>query len=133
MTKSDERHAEEPTEQDLPSGATAGVKQSPRLGRRLDTWGWVAMVLGAVLYGGGVSLDGDAGPWWADVVTLVAGLGLVVFGLSAVLRGRRHLHRVLPDLRSVPAGEPMVLFLRTFSDDLGFAKTVASGPGRWLM
>ena len=133
---------------------TAGTQQSPRRGRRFDTWGWFALVLGSVLLGAVLlkrtpveNLNGTPlspmilavnllrlplfglGEVWGAVIGLV----LVVFGLRAVSRGRRHLQQVLPDLKSVPHGERVVLFLRSFSADSGFARTRASRVGRWMV
>ncbi|MER7078586.1 hypothetical protein SAMN02982929_02332 [Saccharopolyspora kobensis] len=54
---------------------------------------------------------------------VVLGLALIGFGLWAVLRGRRHLAPVLPSLRALPPDERIVLFLRSFSDDRGLART----------
>ena len=68
-----------------------------------------------------------------EVWGAVVGLVLVVVGLRAVSRGRRHLQQVLPDLKSVPHGERVVLFLRSFSDDSGFGRTPASRVGRWVV
>lgn len=109
----------------------ATIKQSPRLGRRLDTWGWVALLVAAAALGGGV--DTSEGLAWADAIWFVAGLSAMLFGLWAVLHGRRHLSWVLPDLDAAPKGEGVVLFLRSFSEERGFARKVTSRPLRWLI
>ena len=130
-----------PAEHAPPAG---GVEQSPRLGRRLEAWGWFALVLGWVCFvsapGGLLVKVADAGGgiggpvfWSAFVFVLVAGLVLVVPGSWAVRRGRRHLQRVLPDLRTDLPGERIVLFLRAFSDDAQFARSAGSRLLRWLL
>ena len=122
-----------PAERDRESRSAAAIEQSPRLGRRLDTWGWLALFAGAALLGIDVGGNSGDGLGWAGVAQLVVGLVVMLLGLSAVLRGRRHRSVVLPDLGGVPEGEGAVLFLRAFSDERGFARTAASRPLRWVM
>ena len=146
--------ADAPAERTRAPRPAAAIGQSPRRGRTFDTMGWFALVLGSVLLGAVLlkltpieKLNGTPlspmiiavnllrlplfglGEVWGAVVGLV----LVVVGLRAVSRGRRHLQQVLPDLKSVPHGERVVLFLRSFSDDSGFGRTQASRVGRWVV
>lgn len=122
-----------PAERDRESRSAAAIEQSPRFGRRLDTWGWLALFGGAALVGVDIGGNSGEGLGWAGVAQLVVGLVVMLFGLWAVLRGRRHRSVVLPDLGAVPEGEGAVLFLRAFSDERGFARTAASRPLRWLL
>ena len=146
--------ADPPAERDRGPRPAAEIQQSVRRGRSLDSWGRFGLVLGSVLLGAVllvmmpveilsgtplsvlvIVVNSVRIPlFWVDETWgAVTGLVLVLFGLWAVSRGRRHLHRVLPDLRSVPAGDQVVLFLRSFSADTGFARTQASRVGRWVM
>lgn len=86
----DEQCGDRPGEQE-PRRA-AKIEQSPRRGRRLDTWGWVALLLGAVLFAGNGTL-GVQTRWEAGLQ--LVGLLLMLSGLWAVLRGRRHLQPIL--------------------------------------
>lgn len=128
MIEPDEQCGDRPGEQE--ARGAAKIEQSPRRGRKLDTWGWGALLAGAVLFVG----DGTLGvqTWW-EVSLLLVGFVLMLSGLWAVLRGRRHLQPVLEGLRSVQDDERIVLFLRAFSDDVQFARTPASYPARWLV
>lgn len=58
----------------------------------------------------------------------LASLTLVVAGVRMVVLGQQHTAPVLPRLRELPAHEPVVLFLRAFSDDTKFARV---GALRW--
>lgn len=138
---SDEPVEQAPTEHVAPAG---DVAKSPRWGRRLEAWGWFALVLGWVLVLGapggllGKVADtegGIGGPvfWTGFVFAVIAGLVLVVLGSWAVRRGRRHLQRVLPALSTDLPAERIVLFLRAFSDDAQFARTAGSRLLRWLL
>ncbi|MFF5718492.1 hypothetical protein [Streptomyces buecherae] len=60
---------------------------------------------------------------------MLVALALVVWGVWAVLRGRQHTVEVLPSLRGLPASEPVVLFLRAFTDDAGLSRVAAL---RWF-
>lgn len=141
MVNSDDFVHQPPVEHAPPTG---GIEQSPRLGRRLEAWGWFTLALGwAFVLGAAVLLlgevtgieDGSGGSffWTVFVFLLIAGLVLLVPGSWAVRRGRRHLQRVLPDLRTDLPGERIVLFLRAFSDDAEFARSAASRYLRWLL
>lgn len=157
MIESDEPDASDETGGDRSgeqeSREAARIKQSPGRGRKLDSWGWYALVLGSMLVAS--VLSGVAGEhlngtpliivillvevvswplhWVSEIPRAVAGLVLVMVGLWAVSRGRRHLQQVVRDLRSLPDDERVVLFLRAFSDDAQFARTPASYPARWLV
>lgn len=135
MTRSDVRDGQRPASE---------MQQSSRWGRRLEAWGWFALVLGWALVLGALAgivqqvpepEDGIGGPvfWTVFFFAVIAGLVLLVPGSWAVRRGRRHLQRVLPDLRTDLPGERIVLFLRAFSDDAEFARSAASRFLRWLL
>ncbi len=153
MTKSDEFPEEcpavqVPAEQDAAAQPAAGGEQSLPIGRQLETWGRFALVLGSAIFGlvlllaallvvdfargVRVGLDALVGSAVSYVVLSLPPLGMMASGVWAVSRGRRHLNRVLPDLHSVPADERIVLFLRDFADDRGFARAAAFRPLRWI-
>ncbi|MFD4996208.1 hypothetical protein [Streptomyces buecherae] len=82
------------------------------------------MTLSAVCLG---ALPGVTG--WRALVQVSVAFALVVWGVWAVLRGRQHTVAVLPSLRGLPANQPVVLFLRAFTDDAGLSRVAAL---RWL-
>lgn len=138
MTKSDENADQSPTGYVLRPGDE--IEQSPQRGRGLFTVGRSMLVLGAlaqlgsVLFLAGSYSAGRAVEpllWIRVTVAMVVGISLVAIGRWAVLRGTRHLHPVLSNLRAESDGDRFVLFLRAFSDDSGFAWT-ASRLHRWL-
>ncbi|MBB4906263.1 hypothetical protein [Actinophytocola algeriensis] len=86
--------------------------------------GWFAVTLGSVCLGFHV----EGAPALAQWTQRGTGLIIVVAGVWAVLRGRRHLTQVLTDLRLLFAYERIVLFLRAFSDDKGFSRVNAQRP-----
>lgn len=134
-----------PPRPNRPPRKAAVIEQSPLRGRRLSTIGWVTLTLGSGCLGvdsgnrakystsagegagystsGWQRVDYSMSTW--DWVLLVAGVVLVVAGVWAVLRGRRHLTPVLTSLQDVPADEQTVLFLRAFTDDTGFSRVAA--------
>lgn len=103
----------------------AVIEQLPHRGGRLSTFGWIALTLGS----GCLGLRYGAGPAGAAWGWLAAGAVLVVAGVWAVLRGRRHLTPVLTSLRGLSADERIVVFLRSFKDDKGFSRVAAR---RWF-
>ncbi|TQM84940.1 hypothetical protein FHX81_7406 [Saccharothrix saharensis] len=96
------------------------VRQSPARAVLLRVFGWPAFVLGLVLL---VVAQGGAGsgpyPALRPVLCGVGGVALLALGRRAVVRGRRHAVEVLPSLDGL-SGD-VVLFLRSFVDDEGFA------------
>ncbi|MDA3642488.1 hypothetical protein LZ318_21310 [Saccharopolyspora indica] len=94
------------------------IEQSRTTGRRLESFGWFALLMGVLS-----PTFTSVGPDWLQVAGGVLGLALIGTGLWAVLRGRRHLAPVLPSLRALAPDERIVLFLRSFSDDRGLART----------
>lgn len=111
-----------------PPRPPAVLEQSPRQGRRLGTVGWLAITLSSVLFG----FSSESAPVWEHWAQWGAGLVLVVAGVWAVLRGRRHLTQVLTSPKLLPADERIVLFLRGFSDDKGFSRVNARRVRRVL-
>lgn len=89
--------------------------------------------MGAALFGSVSGGDTSEGSTWTETVQTIVGLVSMLFGLWAVLRARRHLSWVLPDLDAARRNEGVVLFLRAFSDERGFARKVTSRPLRWLV
>lgn len=122
-----------PAERDGEARPAADIRQSPRLGRRLDRWGWVALLVGAALFGTDSSGGTSEELTFPDMVLNVIAVAFSVVGLWSVLRGRRHLSWVLPDLEAASRDEGVVLFLRAFSDEREFARKVTSRPLRWLI
>ncbi|MFJ6675046.1 hypothetical protein ACIQMJ_28420 [Actinosynnema sp. NPDC091369] len=106
-------------DQPAPRPATR-VRQSPARALLLRLFGWPAFALGLVLL---VVAQGGAGsgpyPALRPVLCGVGGVALLAFGRRAVVRGRRHAVAVLPSLDGL-SGD-VVLFLRSFVDDEGFA------------
>ncbi|QUQ64292.1 hypothetical protein [Kutzneria sp. CA-103260] len=112
------------------------VRQSAARGRVLRLVGWPTAVLGLLILLADQSRAGqDHLPWFDQTAAsparaLVYGaLGWILlgFGRTAARAGRRHLARVLTGLDDLPEDQRIVLFLRSFSDDEGFAHQ-QSGP-----
>lgn len=118
-----------PAEREGETRPAADIRQSPRLGRRLDRWGWVALLVGAALFDTDSSGGTSEELTFPDVVLSVIAVAFLVVVLWSVLRGRRHLSWVLPDLEAASRDEGVV----AFSDERGFARKVTSRPLRWLI
>ncbi|MBQ6641690.1 MAG: hypothetical protein IJH84_11745 [Saccharopolyspora sp.] len=101
-----------------PSQSPAALERSLQRGRRLDRWGSVAVLAGAVC----LLADFQHDSIWLGALEFVVGFALVGVGVWALVRGRRHLTPVVPGLRFLPADARVVLYLRSFSDDRGFAR-----------
>lgn len=112
-----------------PLRPVARIEQSPRRGRWLSIFGWLAVTLGGV----GVAASNNVPEGTPTSLLVVATLFLIVIGTWAVIRGRRHLTSVLPGLGYLPPGERIVLFLRAFSDDAGFSRVPAFRSARPLL
>ncbi|MEV0677748.1 hypothetical protein AB0I60_14610 [Actinosynnema sp. NPDC050436] len=98
------------------------ARQSPARGWLLRAVGWPAVFAGlALLLVAQTGAGGDPHPLVRPVVCALGGAALLAFGRRAVVRGRRHAVEVLPSLDGLPADRPVVLFLRSFTDDRGFA------------
>ncbi|NHI05258.1 hypothetical protein STPH2_0621 [Streptomyces sp. KO7888] len=91
----------------------------------MSTFGWVSLTVGA----GFLGFDLGAGPDWKEWGSFAAGAVLVLAGVWAVLKGRRHLTPVLTSLQGLPVDERIVVFLRSFKDDTGFSRVAAL---RWF-
>ncbi|MFF7187406.1 hypothetical protein ACFZAR_19645 [Streptomyces sp. NPDC008222] len=111
----------------------ARVRQNRALGALLSLYGWIARVVGAVSGADAyVALrNGRARHgWFVVVVEFVVMTVFLGSGWWAIRQGHRHRAPVLPSLGE-PARDtgPIVLFLRSFTDDEGFAR-VPRGPTR---
>jgi hypothetical protein len=102
------------------------------LGRLLIVVGSAALAAGT--FSGAVAYtslrNGRAAHGWLVVeIALTAMAILLAAGRSAIRHGNRERAPVMPGLIDIPEGQKIVLFLRSFADDDGFAHVIA-GPAR---
>ncbi|MFE8947751.1 hypothetical protein [Streptomyces sp. NPDC007856] len=103
---------------------SARIQQSPAKAGLLAVLGWALVGMGSLAGGAAYSSlrNGEAQHGWlvvgVELFIMAVGLGA---GRRAIRRGNRHRAPVLASLNTLPDGEHIVLFLRSFADDDGFA------------
>ncbi|WUH92603.1 hypothetical protein OG900_22505 [Streptomyces sp. NBC_00433] len=98
----------------------------------LEVLGWASLAVGTFIGADAYHSmrSGKAIHGWAAVpVELVIMAAALAGGRWAVRQGRRHRAPLLGSLETLADGEEIVLFLRAFVDDAGFA-SIPSGPAK---
>jgi len=124
---------EDPAPSEDGTGGPVPVRQRRGLGGLLLVLGRLAVGLGTLSGAHAYqSLRGNGtvrAPWWQVAIEMVLMTVLLWAGGWAIRQGNRHQALVLRSLDDVSDDETMVLFLRSFADDAGFA-AIPSGPER---